>query len=258
VIGTDGGLLEQAVTRDFVMLAPSERIELWADFSGRETGSEMILRSLPFSGSGHGMHGGMGHQGMGRGMMGGRMQTALPVGSDYPLMKVRITRDAPESARLPARLASIERLQVGNADNRDDPRPIALSMGHRFPRINGRSYEMDNLLAVEKIPLNTLQLIDIHHAHEGGMGMMNAPHPIHLHGQQFQVIKRSIDPAFRADYETVRAGYVDSGWKDTVLVMPGESVRILKPFEDFPGRFMIHCHNLEHEDAGMMRDFWVE
>ncbi len=40
--------------------------------------------------------------------------------------------------------------------------------------------------------------------------------------------------------------------------MPGESVRTLKPFEDFAGRFMVHCHNLEHEDAGMMRDFWVE
>ena len=131
-------------------------------------------------------------------------------------------------------------------------------MAHMTPQINGRSYEMDNVLDVEKVPLNTLQLIDIYHARSGMMGMMSMPHPIHLHGQQFQIVRRSIDPDHRAAYETVRAGYVDSGWKDTVLVMPGESVRILKPFDDFSGRFMYHCHNLEHEDAGMMRDFWVE
>jgi FtsP/CotA-like multicopper oxidase with cupredoxin domain len=43
-----------------------------------------------------------------------------------------------------------------------------------------------------------------------------------------------------------------------VLVMPGERVKIIKPFEDFKGLFMYHCHNLEHEDMGMMRDFLVE
>ena len=53
-------------------------------------------------------------------------------------------------------------------------------------------------------------------------------------------------------------GFVDSGWKDTVLVAPGERVKIAKPFGDFKGRFMYHCHNLEHEDMGMMREFSVE
>jgi isopropylmalate/homocitrate/citramalate synthase len=53
-------------------------------------------------------------------------------------------------------------------------------------------------------------------------------------------------------------GFIEGGWKDTVLVMPGESVKIIKPFQDFKGLFMYHCHNLEHEDMGMMRDFSVE
>ena len=43
-------------------------------------------------------------------------------------------------------------------------------------------------------------------------------------------------------------GFVSSGWKDTVLVTPGVRVRIVKPFGDFKGAFMYHCHNLEHED----------
>ena len=55
----------------------------------------------------------------------------------------------------------------------------------------------------------------------------------------------------------MREGYVDEGWKDTVLVMPGEGVRLLLRF-DFPDLFLFHCHNLEHEDLGMMRNYRAE
>jgi len=93
----------------------------------------------------------------------------------------------------------------------------------------------------------------------GGMGMMfSMAHPIHLHGQQFQVLSRSIGAEEAEDYATVKDGLMSSGWKDTVLVMPGEKVRIIKPFQDFKGVFMYHCHNLEHEDMGMMREFSIE
>jgi len=84
----------------------------------------------------------------------------------------------------------------------------------------------------------------------GGMGMMfSMRHPIHLHGQQFQIVSRVFEGRDEA-YDTVRDGFVDSGLKDTVLVSPGEQVRILKPFDDFKGRFMFHCHILEHERHG--------
>ena len=36
-----------------------------------------------------------------------------------------------------------------------------------------------------------------------------------------------------------------------------EEIEILKPFEDYKGLFLYHCHNLEHEDMGMMRNFYV-
>jgi len=93
----------------------------------------------------------------------------------------------------------------------------------------------------------------------GGMGMMlDMAHPIHLHGQQFQIIKRDTSGVNATDYETVKHGFIDTGWKDTVLVMPGEKVDIIKPFQDYKGLFLYHCHNLEHEDLGMMRQFLVE
>lgn len=93
----------------------------------------------------------------------------------------------------------------------------------------------------------------------GGMGMMmSMAHPIHLHEQPFQIVSRTIGTEEAEDYATVHEGFIDSGWKDTVLVMPGERVKIIKPFKDYKGLFMVHCHNLEHEDMGMMREFLVE
>jgi FtsP/CotA-like multicopper oxidase with cupredoxin domain len=81
------------------------------------------------------------------------------------------------------------------------------------------------------------------------------PHSMHVHGLQFQVIGRSVSRTFSDEYDTVKAGLVDEGWKDTVLVMPGERVRILLRFADFPGLFLYHCHMLEHEDTGLMRNY---
>ena len=90
-----------------------------------------------------------------------------------------------------------------------------------------------------------------------GMGMMSMAHPIHLHGQYFQILSRTAENP-GSGYDTVKEGFVDNGFKDTVLVMPGERIKIIKPFQDFKGLFMYHCHNLEHEDMGMMREFSVE
>jgi FtsP/CotA-like multicopper oxidase with cupredoxin domain len=93
----------------------------------------------------------------------------------------------------------------------------------------------------------------------GGMGgMMAMAHPIHLHGQSFQIVSRTVNSTDDSNYASVNQGFIDNGLKDTVLVMPGETVRIIKPFQDYKGLFMFHCHNLEHEDMGMMREFMVE
>ncbi|MEO9163830.1 MAG: multicopper oxidase domain-containing protein [Casimicrobiaceae bacterium] len=81
----------------------------------------------------------------------------------------------------------------------------------------------------------------------GGMAM---PHPMHIH----RVRSRVIEPAPGAPTE-LREGLIDTGYRDTVLVFPGEAVRVaVAPTE--PGLFMYHCHNLEHEDGGMMRNCW--
>lgn len=73
-------------------------------------------------------------------------------------------------------------------------------------------------------------------------------HPFHIHGGQFQILDRSLGglpPGER-------------GWKDTFLVNPGETVRVIMRFQGLRGRYLYHCHILEHEGIGMMGQFEVQ
>ena len=75
-------------------------------------------------------------------------------------------------------------------------------------------------------------------------------HPFHVHDVQFQILSRN----------GVAPGANETGWKDTVLVLPDERVEIISRFEDYADTespYMYHCHILEHEDAGMMGQFLV-
>lgn len=59
-------------------------------------------------------------------------------------------------------------------------------------------------------------------------------------------------------HDTMREGLLDEGLKDVVIVMPGERVQILMRFETYTGLYLYHCHILEHEGMGMMRNYLVE
>jgi FtsP/CotA-like multicopper oxidase with cupredoxin domain len=243
IIGTDGGLLEKPVQRPYVILGPGERLELWADFSNDAVGSELFLVSLPFDA------GAMGGGRMGRRMMG--PAAGLPNGAGFSILRVKVHRREKESLSLPQRLSTIDRYRWTDAVNRDYPRRFHLVMRHMAWTINGRTFRMQEVADDERVRLNTLELWEFINE-GGGMGMMGAmdmPHPMHLHGMQFQVLERS---------GVRHKGYVDEGWKDTVLLMPGERVRLLVRFSEYPGLFLYHCHNLEHEDMGMMRNYLVE
>lgn len=283
VLGVDGGLLAKPETKPYVMLAPGERLDVWMDFSGRAEGSQLALRSLPFSGVVPEM-GMMMHRG------------GLPVGGDYPLFTVKVARKVSDSPKLPGTLSSFRHYTLADTANPNKPVPIGISEGHMAMLLNGRPYAYNIPQDFERIPVNTVQLLEIFHAHSdghgqagggagqeaghggmgmggmrhggmgmgmggmggGGMGMMmSMAHPIHLHGQSFQILSRTHANREEGHYASVRDGFIDNGLKDTVLVMPGETVRIIKPFQDFKGLFMYHCHNLEHEDMGMMREFLV-
>ena len=116
--------------------------------------------------------------------------------------------------------------------------------------IGGRSFEMDDVAADETVQAGSTHVWEFRNQ-ANPMGMQ-AAHPMHIHGPQFRILARRGGSA-----NALREGVVDAGWHDTVLVLPGESVRVQIRFTRHPGLYLYHCHILEHEDMGMMRNFRV-
>ena len=104
--------------------------------------------------------------------------------------------------------------------------------------INGRSFDAGRVdVRVERGVVEVWEVVNA----------SSEPHPFHVHATQFQVVSRSSGPL----------GPHELGLKDTVLVWPGETVELALRFEHYAGLYVLHCHNLEHEDAGMMLNLEV-
>ena len=246
VIATDGGLLERPVQKDYVVLAPAERVELWADLSQDRVGTELTMLSLAFDGSMGPMMDRMGGGSMGRMMA----SSTLAAGARFSIFTVKVVRKANGSLELPERLSSIRWPLLEDAVNRTKPRTFRLTMERMQWGINRRVFEMTDVAPDEVVKLDSTEVWEF----VNDSGMMTMAHPMHVHDQQFRVLERRRGPVS----ESVRDGFVDQGWKDTVLLMPGDRVKLLLRFEDYPGLYLYHCHMLEHEDSGLMRNYRVE
>ena len=296
-IGTDACLLAKPETRPYIMSAPGERVELWLDFSGRSVGSSLVMYSLPFSGTQPGMMGGNG-MGMMHSKLAQGSKFAIATFmvtekvSDSPKLPntlvpfQRLSANDADNASKPLpigismqpmrpllngksfsmdKVLDFERVKLGSI------KKIRIFHDHQAPGSGHMNHGANSAASDEReSPMHGMRMKKLmshdddnqaeqHGGHKMGMGggMMDMAHPIHLHGQQFQILRRVTDNV-RDSYASVREGFIDTGWKDTVLVMPGEEVEIIKPFQDYKGLFLYHCHNLEHEDLGMMRQFLVE
>ncbi|GJQ64406.1 MAG: multicopper oxidase domain-containing protein [Melioribacteraceae bacterium] len=255
VIGTDGGLLEKPVEKEYLTFGPAERFDIIADFSNKEPGDEIKLVSLPFPSTISGM-GGM----MGRGMMGGNNNASVEMGSRLNLLSLNIKNRVDRKFNLASRLSTLEKLNPQDAVNFNNPRKFVFGMGgHMRWTINNRTFEMNEVADYEKVKLDTSEIWEFVNGGGRGMmgGMMQMPHPVHIHGLQFRIIERISDGGFDETFDSFKDGFVDEGWKDSFLLLPGTRVKVLLRFEDFTGMYLYHCHNLEHEDMGMMRNYMI-
>jgi suppressor of ftsI/bilirubin oxidase len=192
----------------------------------------------------------MGGMGMGR-MMASMSSSRLPLGAEFNVLKLSVTAGDRVAAQLPATLSQVKPIRTEGAAQRK----IELSMGQMRFLINGRTFQMDEIaFDVQR------GAVEIWNISNPTLGM---PHPMHIHGFSFQVLERIGSPPQVT--ATARFGQgrtvSDLGWKDTVLVWPGETVRVAIDFaHDYTGdqTYVFHCHNLEHEDGGMMINFRVK
>ena len=248
VIGTDGGLIERPEAATEAFLAPGERLDILFDAGQAQPGTDIFLKSLAFDPMEN--EGGMGGMG-GMGNMGGMGSSRLALGEAFNILKLSVVAGERVVAKLPTTLSTIKPIATTGAVLRK----IELSMQQMRFLINGRSFVMDEIAF--SVQRNTVEIWSISNP------VLGMPHPIHLHGFSFQVLERLNSPSPLSALARFGKGRTvsDLGWKDTVLVWPGETVRIAIDFShDFPGdqTYLLHCHNLEHEDAGMMINFRVQ
>lgn len=248
VIASDGGLFsgrEGVQERPYVTLFPFQRVELLEGFGERRSGSEVALVSQEFDGAGLMMSGNGGM--MGGGMM-SRMMGMMGPSQGQPLHLARFSilpgpRSRPDVIVLPQ--------HVGLPEAVHDLR-TQLAFRHMRGFLNGRSFDERDPMAVaddERLPAGRTSIWTFENDGPG----MPMPHPMHIHGVQFRVVERSGNRA----PSDLREGVIDAGWQDTFGIFAGERVRVaLAP--PVGGLFMYHCHNLEHEDGGMMRNCLFE
>lgn len=238
LVGSDGGLLTRASVLGQIDLAPGERVDVVVDFADVPVGQAVSLVSDAFANPAMGMMG-MG-RGMGGGMGGGpgRMGAGgIPQGGAMTLVEFRVARAVPPQRwRAPERLHA-ERVDVGTAARTRTFRFESMRMQHT---INGRSFDMERI--DERVPFGETEIWQF-------VNPSPFPHPIHVHETQFEVLERLGGRGRIMPWER--------GLKDTVLVMPGEQVNVRLRFDAYRGRFLMHCHNLIHEDMGMMLNFEI-
>ena len=222
MIGNDGGFLPSPLTLPSLDLAPAERADILLDLRTLRAGDTLMLRSLPFT-----IPGSMGFMG------GANLQ-----GDPMDLVEFRVTRVVQDAAVIPRSLPAVMTPDPAAAKNTRTFRFQSQMMSHS---INGRSFQMDRV--DENVPFNTTELWSF-------VNDSQFPHPVHVHATHFRVVSRVGGRNQVMPWE--------AGRKDTVLVLPGETVHVAVRFTEQRGLFLLHCHNLTHEDMGMMANILVE
>jgi len=218
IIGNDGGLLKTPVSVNNILISPGERLDVLVDFSASNAGDEVFLISKVFSGGGN--------------AQGNQL---------FKILKFKITQKMNAPFIIPSILSSITPLtatQASRTRNFDISNP-GMNMQSGTHRINNKLFDENRI--DETVSANAIEIWQF----DNSQG--DEPHPMHIHGIDFQVLQRI------GGRNSLIAS--ESGWKDTVLVMPGEIVKVIVPFGSNPGRFVFHCHNLEHEGDGMMLQY---
>jgi len=227
IVGTDGGLLAQPVDDTHVLLSAGERAEIVIDFSVYAVGDNITFISRPFASA-------------------GPAASALPNGAAFDVMRFDVATPAVDDVilytDLPPNADIYDRLTELQATTTRD---FVMSMGGGGPGgmrflINGKSFDINRV--DELVAAGTTEIWNV-----SNVSMME--HPFHAHAIQWQVLDRNNLPPVGSDL----------GWKDTVLVKPGESIRIIGRFDPLVniGKYMYHCHILEHEESGMMGIFEI-
>ena len=222
-IGTDQGLLSVPVPLTDVQIAPGERADLVVDFS-EHRGAQLVLKNDAFV------------------VMQFRVSASKVVETSSLPSALRPVAKIPESQAVETRQLTLDEF----VNKTGKPVMLLLNASHW------------KLPVTEKPVLGSTEIWTL-------INPTDDSHPIHLHLVRFQILDRQpFEPwLFQSKRQLHFLGPPqppdpnEAGWKDTVRANPRMVTRIIVPFEGFTGRYVWHCHILEHEDNEMMRPYEV-
>ncbi|MFZ0304001.1 MAG: multicopper oxidase [Terracidiphilus sp.] len=223
-IGTDQGLLPAPVPAKILTLAPAERADLVIDFSGHG-GEQIVLKTEKI-----------------QELMQFRVSHGSPPGGGSLPAKLRPVVAIPESAAVRTRLLTLNEYK--------SPKGESMTM-----LLGGHYWHMP---VTENPKLDTVEIWTL-------INLTEDVHPIHLHLVRFQILDRRpfdklhyfVTGNLRYIGDAIPPDAGEAGWKDTVRADSDLVTRIIVRFEGYAGRYVWHCHILEHEDNEMMRPYDV-
>ncbi|GAA2759108.1 multicopper oxidase domain-containing protein [Actinopolymorpha rutila] len=239
-IGSEGGFLPRPVLREHAVMAPAQRVDAIVDFGDAPEGTVLYLRNdgpdEPYQG----------------GEPGTQFEPANRATTGQVtkfVVRARVGEDTsvpPEDLVLPpcpplGPAVKVRPLALLEQESELPDGPVAALLGTIGPD-GTPTAERWSAPVTETPKLGSTEIWEFHNATEDA-------HPIHVHQVQFQVVGRGPDgtaPPFDGE----------AGHQDTVVALPGDVTRIRARF-DLPGRYVWHCHIVEHEDNEMMRPFQV-
>ncbi len=242
-IGTEGGFLPAPVELDQLLIGLAERADVIVDFTGLPVGTELYLINEgpdePFSGGRPGRE----FEPADPATTGQVMKfVVVPLASKdvtVPPDQLTLPRLTPLGLPTNTRKLSLNEAESGSFEGA----PSEALLGTVNPDGTGNPLKwMDPV--TERVALDDTELWEFHN-------FTADAHPMHIHEVMFQVVNR--EGPGRAVRRPERW---ETGFKDTVIAYPGEVTRVKARF-DLPGRYVWHCHIVDHEDNEMMRPYTV-
>ena len=214
-IGTEAGLMPAPLARRKILIGPGERVDLIVDFAAAKH-SDVELRSVARAG--------------GPDRLGSRTYKGT-------LMQFRVGRPITDTTSIPSQLQPLPGW-VAEASPTVD-KTWRISIGSGFPPpwlLNGRTY--DPAFVEHRAQLGTVETWRLVNA-------TNVAHLLHIHHTDWYLLSRNGKPP--PPWEACL--------KETFFMDPGDELLVAGRFSDYAGKYVVHCHMLDHEDHGLMSQF---
>lgn len=224
VIATDGNLLEHPIDSNTLNMGAAERYDFVLDFSGNSIGDHIYLRNNATM------------------TVGGTPPNPLPPNLNNIAMEFRVTGDAVDNSQVPSTLCQYPDV---NLDEVVGTRIWNFDLVNGVFQINGKIFDENRSDA--QIVRNTTEKWILRSA----LPAAGWVHPVHIHFEEFRILSRGLPVSLGGPGEQPPPP-LETGRKDVIQLRGRDQVEIFMRFRDFKGKYLIHCHNMNHEDTTMM------